>query len=74
MSPEQYNVFLGGQKVGYLRLRHGHFRADWTEHPQVVTVYRADPLGDGSFEDAERKKYLTEAVRAIDTARKGVAA
>ena len=26
--PEQYDVFDGDRQVGYLRLRHGHFRAD----------------------------------------------
>ena len=26
--PEQYDVYLEDEKVGYLRLRHGHFRCD----------------------------------------------
>lgn len=27
--PEQYDVFLDGKQVGYLRLRHGYFRCDY---------------------------------------------
>jgi hypothetical protein len=65
--PEQYDVFdATGEKVGYLRLRHGHFRA---ECPDVFeeTVYAATPKGDGIFETAERAHYLREAVAAIKT-------
>jgi len=63
--PEQYDVFdESGRQVGYLRLRHGFFRADY---PDVggETVYTDDPEGDGIFLDTERERYLTEAVRAI---------
>lgn len=63
--PEQYDVFLGDEQVGYLRLRHGSFRAD-TPHCGGETVYRAEPVGDGIFETAERERYLIEAVEAID--------
>ncbi len=69
MCPEQYNVFDGETCIGYLRLRHGHFRADWTEF-QTVTVYHAYPNGDGGFDDDEREEYLTAAVEAIDAARR----
>jgi hypothetical protein len=68
MCPEQYDVFDGDREVGYLRLRHGWFRADWTEG-ETVTVYEAHPNGDGGFDDDERDKYLTAAVEAIDAAR-----
>ena len=27
--PEQYDVFLDGEQVGYLRLKHGVFRCDY---------------------------------------------
>jgi hypothetical protein len=64
--PEQYDVFDDATKklVGYLRLRHGVFRADY---PDVggETVYTAEPDGDGIFEDYERVHYLTEAVTAL---------
>ena len=66
--PEQYDVFLDGKEVGYLRLRHGHFRADY---PNVNgnTVYQSSTYGDGIFEDRERMFQLTKAIQAIDKAR-----
>ena len=63
--PEQYDVFNAeGRQVGYLRLRHGHFRADY---PDVggETVYEADTKGDGIFDDDERMDQLKSALRAI---------
>lgn len=68
--PEQYDVFLGSQKVGYLRLRHGHFSAEYT--PTGETVYSANPEGDGVFEPHERNRYLNDAVEAIDAAHHAV--
>ena len=63
--PEQWWVFDGELEVGYLRLRHGSFRA---EH-NGETVYRATPNGDGCFYDDEREAHLNAAVKAIDAAR-----
>lgn len=63
--PEQYDVFdASGQQVGYLRLRHGYFRADVPECCGE-TVYEAEPRGDGIFETDERAGYLSAAVAAI---------
>lgn len=62
--PEQYDVFYEDQQIGYLRLRHGAFRADYPDCGGV-TVYEASPQGDGVFEDEEREQYLLEAVIAI---------
>lgn len=62
--PEQYDVYKGKMKIGYLRLRHGEFRADYPDCGEE-TVYHAEPKGDGSFEDDERDKYLSEAVEAL---------
>lgn len=65
--PEQYDVFDGDKKVGYLRLRHGYFRAEcYDDEGHAVEVYAADTRGDGHFEDDERDEYLTAAVHAID--------
>jgi hypothetical protein len=64
--PEQYDVFdAREQKVGYLRLRHGHFRA---EAPGVYgeMVYDADTKGDGIFDADERSEHLQRAVAAIN--------
>ena len=61
--PEQYDVFDEEKYVGYLRLRHGVFRAD---APIIGnTVYTAYPSGDGIFDPEEREFYLSEAVAAI---------
>jgi hypothetical protein len=60
--PEQYDVYQGDKRVGYFRLRHGHFRA---ECPQGNVVYEAAPQGDGLFEPEERDRYLNEACAAV---------
>ena len=64
ICPEQYDVYLDGNEIGYLRLRHGHFRAETPFGGQVV--YTAEPEGDGCFEDHERDQYLAAAIKAID--------
>jgi hypothetical protein len=63
--PEQYDVFKqNGSKVGYLRLRHGRFRADC---PCVggKTVYESSTKGDGTFDEDERLPEITKALDAI---------
>jgi len=63
--PEQYDVFdCDGKKMGYLRLRHGWFRAD-APCCGGDTVYESYPNGDGMFDDDEREPELTKAVDAI---------
>lgn len=70
--PEQYDVYRGPLQVGYLRLRHGEFRADVPDCGGE-TVYEAEPEGDGEFTDTERDGYLRAAVAAIDAAFKRLA-
>lgn len=63
--PEQYDVFdASGNKVGYLRLRHGTFRVDYPDCGGE-TVYQSHPNGDGIFSDDERDIELGKAVEAI---------
>lgn len=64
--PEQYEVFYDATKqhIGYLRLRHGHFRADYPDCGGD-TVYDVHTKGDGVFDDDERMEHLTNAVRAL---------
>ena len=64
--PEQYDVFdKENNYVGYLRLRHGKFRADY---PCCggETVYESSAKGDGIFNPEERMPELTKAVQALD--------
>lgn len=67
--PEQYDVFRSGMQAGYLRLRHGAFRASVPDC-DGETVYEARPRGDGIFEPDERDRFLSAAVEAIDAWRK----
>jgi hypothetical protein len=63
--PEQYDVLNEKKEtVGYLRLRHGNFRA-WCPNALDEMVYHSEPKGDGIFDDDERESHLTEAVKAI---------
>lgn len=68
--PEQYDVFddSTGKKVGYLRLRHGFFRADYPDCGGD-TVYEAETKGDGIFDDDERMPQLSAAIAALSAAR-----
>lgn len=65
--PEQYDAFVDDSEtqVGYLRLRHGHFRVDFPDC-SGETIYEATPRGDGQFEADERHHYLSCAVDAIE--------
>ncbi|NBT75145.1 hypothetical protein EBZ80_18315 [bacterium] len=64
--PEQYDVFdAHGEMAGYLRLRHGYFRADYPDCGGE-TVYTSNTKGDGLFDDDERMPELTKAVAALD--------
>lgn len=65
--PEQYNVFLGDNQVGYLRLRHGGFTAE-TPDCGGKLLFELSPAGDGIFEPEERLPYLTRAIKAIHAA------
>ncbi len=54
-------MFRGETQIGYLRLRHGAFTA---EYPACGgrTVSFGAPEGDGMFTTEERGSYLAEAV------------
>lgn len=62
--PEQYDVFFRGEKVGYMRLRHGYFRV---ECPKDEVIYGSAPNGaDGTFRDKEQRvAFLTIGCEAI---------
>jgi len=62
--PEQYDVFLEDRQVGYLRLRHGQFRADYLNCGDE-SVYSSSTIGDGVFEADERDIHINNALNAI---------
>lgn len=79
--PEQYDVYDGDEKVGYVRLRHGYFRVEaydikvfgrdfnYEIHPHDLEpeeVGLPDHASDGAFDNYEaRDAYLTIANRKI---------
>ncbi len=67
--PEQYDMFFGEENIGYLRLRHGRFYAQYV--PTQDVVYVSYPKGDGIFDDDEREEHLTNAVKALLAKHKG---
>ena len=62
--PEQYDAMLDGEQVGYLRLRNGYFRVDYG-YSGGETVYTAETIGDGLFDEDERDFHLDSAKRAL---------
>lgn len=62
--PEQYDVIFNGEKVGYLRLRHGCFTVRYPDCTGEL-IYEDYPKGDGIFEPDEREIYLEKAIEAI---------
>ncbi len=59
--PEQYDVYIDDELLGYMRLRHGTFRAEY----KGEVVFRCNPNGDGIFQENERTKWLNAACSAI---------
>lgn len=59
--PEQYDGYLGEEKIAFLRLRHGRFRAEYKN----TVVYTASTNGDGCFDENERDLHLNAACKAI---------
>lgn len=55
VMPEQYDVFRDGRQIGYLRLRHGYFRAHYPDHTADPAVYETSTRGAGSFYDDEER-------------------
>lgn len=65
-APEQYDVFRDGRQMGYLRLRHGYFRAHYPDHRTAEAVYETGVRGDGVFhDDEERSRELRTAAVAL---------
>lgn len=71
--PEQYDAYNSktNEKIGYLRLRGGHFTV---QNSNEEVIYSAYPNGDGMFRDDEREYYLSLAriCLAVDYDKTGV--
>ena len=63
--PKQYDAFLDGQQVGYLRLRHGRFTVEVPTVGGYIAYVAEDMDGDGRFTDDERPRYLQIAAQVI---------
>jgi len=63
---ESYDVFLGSEPLGHLRLRYGNFKA----FLGLDVVYEASPMGNGLFFREEREYHLNTAVCALLEAKK----
>lgn len=71
ICPEQYDVFnMYDKKIGYLRLRHGHFTAHYPDIEGKL-VYSAVVHGDGCFDVEEAHAQLSRAIDAILNAHTG---
>lgn len=65
-APEQYELFRDGRQIGYLRLRHGFFRAHYPDHNAPESVYSTGVRGGGAFyDDEERSRELRAAAVEI---------
>lgn len=63
--PEDYDAYWQGKRIGYLRLRHGYFRASCPDvsGDLVYHVYVGDELDH--FPSELRNHYISEALKAI---------
>ena len=61
--PEQYDVYLNGQQVGYVRLRWGYLRADYPDC-MCETIYETNVGGEstGEFESEEQRMYYLKII------------
>lgn len=53
--PEQYDVFMDNQKIGYLRLRHGRFSAKYPSHFGEEVYSNEEVRGIGFFHNQEER-------------------
>lgn len=63
-APEQYDAFLDGEQVGYLRVRWGYFSVYYL-HSGGEEIYDTKIMGDGMFEDDERDRELMTAKMSL---------
>ncbi|MGN0992948.1 MAG: hypothetical protein ACI4PE_03415 [Bacilli bacterium] len=63
--PEQYDVFLDDEQVGYLRLRNHGFTCYYPDYGKELLLYLGIESDSRFKNEKERKFYLNKAVAAI---------
>jgi hypothetical protein len=69
--PEQYDGYFQGKKIGYFRLRWGHFCVEYVspnDSTQGIVVYDVNIINDmaGCFENENQRRYhLNRACQAL---------
>ena len=65
--PEQYDVYKGDLQVGYVRLRFGGLRCDYTEvGGETIYTHIFDDILKGCFDSGEERDFhLTEISKAL---------
>ena len=65
--PEQYDMYVDGENIGYFRTRHGYFMVEYLGR----VVFESDVEGDGGFTAEERGFFLEEGIHAVLEAHSG---
>lgn len=60
--PEQYYVYNQGEKIAYIRYRHGQFSVDFGDRTILILDDGSD---DGIMEPIQRIDYLEQALESI---------
>lgn len=67
ICPEQYDVMQNGQRVAYVRLRHGSYTVECPDVNGEIILHMTVPNHAGTFLDEARDHYLKLAAEAIVT-------
>ena len=69
-SPEQYDMYVNGENIGYFRIRHGYFTVEYLLNG--AQVFGSGIKGDGEFDSEERDFFLKEGIKAVLEAHTGI--
>lgn len=69
-SPEQYDMYVNGENIGYFRTRHGYFTVEYLLNG--TQVFESDIKGDSGFDSEERDFFLEEGIKAVLEAHTGL--
>lgn len=69
-SPEQYDMYVEDENIGYFRTRHGYFTVEYLLNG--TQVFASGIKGDGGFDSDERDFFLKEGIKAVLAAHTGI--